>query len=327
MTDPPASSPDAAAAVTAYRALEALLPPHWAGDSVVANGARHHCYRTGGGKPPLLLLHGFLDGAAAWLRTGRALEGEFDVVIPDARGHGRSERSGPHFGPDQLAEDAAGILGALGLAPAYVVGHSMGGGTGIRLADRHPELVRALIVEGWRDTAAQGTNLAQSPQYQQWFNPYVGWLERLKTLDHAERMTSVLAQLPPGSPLLPEDEYVPWVDNCAHVDLDLVGLGATLWSRMGADLQASTEALGRITCPMLVMKSDFFPTPGERRVHDEASERPNLRIVRFEHTGHLIHRDAFGSFVERVREFLLGHEAAAAGGLENGNTTGTAIRR
>jgi len=298
---------DFARAVARYRPLEALLPAHWSRGTVVANGAQHHYYRTGGGKPRLLLLHGFLDGAPSWLRTALALEDAFDVVMPDARGHGRSERSGPRFDPDQLAEDAAGIIRALGLPAVRVLGHSMGGGTGIRLADRHPDLIRALIVEGWGDAAASGADLAQTPQYQAWFSGYVAWLERLKTLDHAGRMASALSQLPPGAPLLPEAEYVPWVDNCAQVDLELVRLGATLWSRVGADVTAMTEALGRIGVPVLVMKSDFFPTPGQRRVRDEPSQRANVRIGRFEHTGHLIHRDAFGPFVERVREVFLDH--------------------
>lgn len=293
--------------VTQYRPLETLLPSHWGEDTVVANGFRLHFYRTGGGKPPLLLLHGFLDGAACWLRTAQALEHEFDVVMPNARGHGRSQRSDAQYDPDQLVEDAAGIVRALGLAPVRVLGHSLGGGIGIHLADRHPDLVRALIVEGWSDAAGGGADLAKAPGYEQWFSAYVAWLERLKTQTHAERMASALTRLPPGAPVLPEEEYVPWVDNCAHVDLDLVRLGATLWSRVKGDLQATKEALARVGCPVLVMKSDFFPTPGERRIVDEPRERPNVRLVRFEHTGHVIHSEAFEPFVGLTRDFFRGH--------------------
>ncbi len=297
----------AASAVKSYRPLEALLPARWRQDAVVANGARHQVYRTGGGKPPVLLLHGFLDGAPAWLRTACALEDEYDVVFPDARGHGRSDRSGVRFDPDQLAEDAAGIIRVLRLDPVRIVGHSMGGGTGIRLADRHPDLVRALIVEGWGDPAAQATDITATPGYQAWFGAFVTWLDALKTQSHSDRCVSALSQLPPGAPLLPEDEYVPWVDSCAHLDLDLVRLGATLWSRVSTDVAAVTEALGRMTVPALVLKSDFFPTPGERRVLEEVSLWPGVRVVRFEHTGHLIHREALPQFVTVVREFFDAH--------------------
>lgn len=75
----------------------------------------------------------------------------------------------------------------------------------------------------------------------------------------------------------------------------------------GAEVRASTEALRRIGCPVLVMNGDFLPTPSERRLRDEASGRPNVRIVRFEHMGHLIHRDALPEFVALVREFFRDH--------------------
>jgi hypothetical protein len=55
----------AADIVARYRPIEELLPAHWSQGSVTANGVRHHYYRTGGDKPTLVLLHGFLEGALA----------------------------------------------------------------------------------------------------------------------------------------------------------------------------------------------------------------------------------------------------------------------
>jgi N-formylmaleamate deformylase len=290
--------------VRRYRPLEELIPRHWLQETVVANGARHHYYRTGGGKPPALLLHGFLDGAPSWFAVARRLERELDLIMPDARGHGRSQRSGGHHDLDRLAEDAAAIVHALGVAPTGVIGHSMGGGTGMRMADRHPDLVRALVVEGWGDDGRGGPEATESPGYQAWFKGYLTWLEQLKTQTHEERMVSGLSQMVPGAPPLPEEEYVAWVDDCAHLDLDLVRLGAALWSSVAAERQYMSEALGRVSPKVLVLRSDFFPTPGERRLTEEPSGRVNVRIVRFEHTGHLIHRDALSDFIDVVHQFL-----------------------
>jgi hypothetical protein len=44
------------AIVRAYPPIEALIPAHWRQGSVVANGVRHHYYRTGSNRPPLVLL-------------------------------------------------------------------------------------------------------------------------------------------------------------------------------------------------------------------------------------------------------------------------------
>src|SRR6185436_11020328 len=60
------------------------------------NGVKIHYLRTGGSRPPVALLHGLTGSGACWSPFARALEGEFDVVMPDARGHGNS--SAPHHG-------------------------------------------------------------------------------------------------------------------------------------------------------------------------------------------------------------------------------------
>jgi pimeloyl-ACP methyl ester carboxylesterase len=48
-------------------------------------GINIHYLRTGGPKPPLVLLHGLTGSGACWIPLARALEGEYDVVMPDAR--------------------------------------------------------------------------------------------------------------------------------------------------------------------------------------------------------------------------------------------------
>ena len=55
-----------------------------------------HYTRTGGKKPPLILLHGLMTNGACWTPVARDLEGEYDVIMPDARGHGKS--SAPNDG-------------------------------------------------------------------------------------------------------------------------------------------------------------------------------------------------------------------------------------
>lgn len=292
--------------VKRYRPIEELLPPHWTQGDVIANGIRQHYYRTGGDRPPLVLLHGILEGALTWLRTARALEQDYDVIMFDTRGHGDSEGVATGYTPVLLAADAAGAIRALGLRPVRLLGFSQGAGTAILVADQHPDLVRALVVAGWGDSEIRA-GIADSPQYQAWLSAYNTWLAQLKTQTHAERMVAALAQLPPGAPLPPEDEYVPWVEVCARLDLDLVRLAPTLWAELGGEVSAMRAALGRIACPTLIMKSEFFPQPGApQSVREEASERPNIRIVRFENTGHIIYREQFQPFVALTREFFGG---------------------
>jgi N-formylmaleamate deformylase len=118
----------------------------WISGVCETNGIRIHYVRTGGAKPPVVLLHGLMGSGACWTLLARALEGEFDVVMPDARGHGES--SAPHHGYryDDLASDVAGLVRGLELARPVLLGHSMGGMTAAVVASRGAGMIRGLIL-------------------------------------------------------------------------------------------------------------------------------------------------------------------------------------
>ena len=110
------------------------------------NGIDIHYSRTGGSKPPLILLHGLTANGLCWTALALALEGEYDVIMPDARGHGKS--SVPDFGYryEDHANDIAGLIKALKLFPPVLIGHSMGGMTAAVVASSKPKLLRGLVL-------------------------------------------------------------------------------------------------------------------------------------------------------------------------------------
>jgi N-formylmaleamate deformylase len=70
----------------------------------------------------LLLLHGFNEYGPTWLRTARELERDYDVIMVDARGHGRSDGIASGFSSTLLVEDAAGIIRSLKLDRPRIIG-------------------------------------------------------------------------------------------------------------------------------------------------------------------------------------------------------------
>src|SRR5262245_64312631 len=105
------------------------------------NGIGIHYLRTGGAKPAVVLLHGLMGNGACWTPLARALEGEFDVVMPDARGHGAS--SAPHHGYryDDHASDLMDLICSLALPRPVLLGHSMGGMSAAVASSRGPGII------------------------------------------------------------------------------------------------------------------------------------------------------------------------------------------
>ncbi|WP_438039642.1 alpha/beta fold hydrolase [Sorangium sp. So ce128] len=118
----------------------------WISGVCETNGITIHYLRTGGAKVPVVLLHGLMGSGACWTPLARALEGEFDVVMPDARGHGGS--SAPHHGYryDDHASDVVGLIRGLSLSRPVLLGHSMGGMTAAVVASRGAGILRGLIL-------------------------------------------------------------------------------------------------------------------------------------------------------------------------------------
>ncbi|MHC5904228.1 alpha/beta fold hydrolase [Streptomyces sp. S6] len=93
--------------------------------------------------PALLLVHGWGGDGREWSRHAEELAARYRVIVPDLRGHGRSEVPDTGNTPVEMADDLAALI--RGSAPVVAVGHSMGVQVVSQLADRHPESVRSLV--------------------------------------------------------------------------------------------------------------------------------------------------------------------------------------
>lgn len=110
------------------------------------NGINIHFTRTGEGKPTLVLLHGLTANGACWTGLARIFEKEFDIIMPDARGHGESDVPDYGYRYEDHANDVIGLISSLKLPPVVLLGHSMGGMTAAVVACRSPKLLRGLIL-------------------------------------------------------------------------------------------------------------------------------------------------------------------------------------
>jgi pimeloyl-ACP methyl ester carboxylesterase len=110
-------------------------------------GARLRWFEGGEG-PTVLLLHGLGGAASNWAVVAPQLVRDHRVLVPDLPGHGGSTPlAAPPETLDPFADRVAQLLEQQG-ARALAVGHSLGGVVALRLAARHPALVRGLLLAG-----------------------------------------------------------------------------------------------------------------------------------------------------------------------------------
>lgn len=268
---------------------------NWESGYVSPRGFRQFYTRTGGAHPALVLAHGFSDDGPCWTSLARALEGEWDVVMIDARGHGRSElpEDGSETGPNAQADDLAAAIKALDLERPCVVGHSMGAITALVLAARYPDLPRAVALEDpppWWN--APLSTLAYDDS---WKANVRAWLTGAKTSPRDE----VLARVRAESPNWPEVDLVPWAESKVRFNM------AFLDRPRPVDIDWA-PTLGQVRAPILLIASD--QAKGGIVGPDDADRLqrliPHLVVKRISDAGHSIHRDQSSAFLAAITAFF-----------------------
>jgi len=268
-----------------------VIPKHWSQEILEVDGNGFNYYRTGsGGKPPLVLAHGFSDNGLCWLQTALDLEDRYDIIMPDARGHGLSARVQPGESVD-MAADLAGIIGALGMQDPVVGGHSMGAMTAFQLGLRWPELPRALILED-----PPFFNAGQRPQVNpDQEHPMAPWVETVTRLT----LDELLAQTREEHPSWPEWVINTWTPAKKQLDpniLSILRIEGWTWE----------ENVPRLACPTLVVTAD--PQKGGIVTPEIAAKVESLnhrcKVVHIPGTGHHVRFEDYQTYMGALRTFL-----------------------
>lgn len=270
--------------------------PHWTANDIVVEGAKIHYIRTGdGSKPPLVLAHGFSDNGLCWLPVARDLEADFDVILPDARGHGLSARVQPGEAID-MAADTAGLIRGLGLNRPILGGHSMGASTSSQVEARFPRLVRALVLEDppWRDwEPPQPPELGKEPQARP--NPMHDWITSLEKSSVEE----LIASCHKDNPAWAEAELRPWAESKKQFDYNFL-------QSPGGFMQDWQAAYQAIRCPTLLVTAD--PAKGAIVTPETAqqvcAQNKSIQAVNIPDAGHNIRRENYVEYMRVVRAFL-----------------------
>lgn len=115
-------------------------------ETVEVNGIRVSVRRTGRGEP-IVLLHGFPHTKELWRNVEPLLtHAGYQVIAPDLRGLGDTERARTAFDAQNMAVDQVRLLDALSLDAAHIVGFDVGAAVAFSLAAEHPNRVLTLTI-------------------------------------------------------------------------------------------------------------------------------------------------------------------------------------
>jgi N-formylmaleamate deformylase len=255
---------------------------NWTTGICEAGDIEIHYSRTGGSKPPLVLLHGLTGSGACWSPLARALESEYDVVMPDARGHGKSSIPLDGYRYKDHASDVVELIRGLGLAAPVLLGHSMGGMTAALVASEAATVI-----------LADPTFLSPQRQREVYESDVVEQHRRLLSSNKSD----VLAQLRMRHP---------------HRSSELVELlaEARLQTRIDAfDVLTPPnpeyrQLVRAIDVPILLVIGDNGAVVSLETARELRDDNPRLEIERIQDAGHGLPYDQPDRLAVVVRSFL-----------------------
>ena len=257
------------------------------------------------GAPDLVLLHGLTGHARSWDAFAEAMTDRYRVLALDQRGHGETGwAAADQYGIDQMADDLAAFVKAMGLKDFHLLGLSMGGMVTMEYAGRRPpELARCAIIDIGPEIVTAGSSRIQSG---------------IRATDVFDSKEAAFAVLRAANPIPPEAHHRQRSDN------NMMRLEDGRWTfrfdrafRQGSalrprDPQAAWKSCAQIAVPALVMRGELSdilsPEIGQRMIETIA----DARYVEVAGSGHAIPLDKPDGFLAASRAFLEGKQPVTA---------------
>ncbi len=258
----------------------------WTSGTCGTGDSKIHYVRTGRMLPPIVLLHGLGGNGACWTPLARSLENEFDVVMPDARGHGLSDSSIEGFRYEGLAGDVLSLIEGLELVAPVLLGHSMGGMTAAVIAGNVGEAISAVIL-------ADPTFLSPKRQHEVYGSGAKDQHSRLLGMDKEEALAEARTHHPRRTSEIVE-----------------LLVEARMRTRIAAfDVLAPPspdyhELVCKIAVPAFLIVGDSGSVVSIEEARELQRLNPNIRIAQIQDAGHGLQYDQPERFAELVRSFL-----------------------
>lgn len=261
--------------------------------------------RARGTGVPLLLLHGFTGRGSSWSAHATAFARDFQVVVVDLPGHGRSgiPADSARAGVERTADDLASILRRNGWAPGHLLGYSLGARIALRLAVAHPMVVRRLILEspsaGFATEAeCRARRAADEARAERLERHGIAafvdeWEREAVFASHAGLSRTRAARL-----------------RAERLRNRTAGLAVSLRGAGQGSMEPLHDRLAAVAAPTLVIAGVLDPV-GRERAEAVAAGIPDARLAIVAGSGHTPHLETPAIFRSLALEYLLEEDPAA----------------
>ena len=278
--------------------------PSWTDGYVDVNGIKIHYYRTGGDKPKVIFNHGAGDDGTCWTHVAKELENDYDVIMVDARGHGKSSSGNGNYTTAARVEDLSRVVKALGLDRPVIGGHSLGGDTSMNFAATHPELTRGIFLEDppimlpgetWvlPEGKMKDMNLEKIGKMMKNFMLVFKILPGFIALPLAKKM----------NPSYPQDEILPWLSSKKRLSFNFLNSMADMSMMEAKD---PTALFKKINVPVLLIIGDKkkMSIVSKEAAAKVSEVNSGVKVIQLEGADHNIRRTRFDGYLPALKEFL-----------------------
>jgi pimeloyl-ACP methyl ester carboxylesterase len=227
-------------------------------------------YSVMGDGPPILFIHGATaTGEFEWGRLAARLASDYQCVLPDLRGHGRSEFRGSGDMGEAIRADLRHLVEHLGLDQPHIVGFSYGAEISLMLELSAPGTARSLVL------VSPGTGRPsdyRAPRLEHLYRTWPFALRRLHESHHGP-------------------EHWRQLVTALHGD----SLGRP---------ELSADALGGVGCPVLLVAGALDESTRRAQGRRFAEVNASARYVELDGAAHAVHHKCFDRFEQVISAFL-----------------------
>lgn len=270
----------------------------------------------------VVFIHGLMAFAANWRKIANRLEDDFQCLIYDQRGHGRSFKPEPGYSvedgslysaeggslysPEVFAEDLNKITNELGWDKFHLVGHSMGGRNAMVFAHLYPQKVRTLTIEDIGPDSDTSMKDYYRNMLQNIPTPFADKVAVKNFFDH-EFKNTFASKEPPAV-----------LSTFLQANLEEKPDGAYDWRfSKNAVLEIVREGhlqdrwleVSSLKMPVLLIRGEKSHILKQETYEKMLAVNPNITGIELKGAGHWVHYEKFEEFVQEFRHFISSHNA------------------